>query len=263
MPDREDRRTRNDPYNWLEWGPAKPVEGGLTARTAGRDRPGAPDGAVGSTLIRQIVGRVNAGVASRGRAYARDGQTVSLEIGRGAVDAAVQGALDEPYVVRLRCDVPQRAAMVLPTLLRRVLDDPEAGIPAHAPTAAMDEIAAADLLRGTAITARCTCPYGGVCKHCIAVAYVAAERLDASPAAVAQFLGVPLDGLGARDAAEPRTFRAPQPVFDARRQAALARTFRKLQARTPPARDDVIDAALRTLPAPEPVLRLLGRDDTG
>jgi uncharacterized Zn finger protein len=258
MPPPEPRRS--GPYDWLEWGPAKTVEGGLTART-GRGRSGGTEGAVGSTLIRQIVGRVHDGVASRGRAYARNGQTVSLEIGRGTIDASVQGAMDEPYSVQLRCEVPQRAAVVLPTVLRRVLDDPEAGIPAHAPEAVMAEIAAANLLRGTAVTARCTCPYGGVCKHCIAVAYVAAERLDASPAAVAQFLGVPLDGLRPRDASEPRTFRPPAPRFDARRQAALARSARTLRGRTPPSRDDVLDAALRVLPAPEPVLRSLGRDD--
>jgi uncharacterized Zn finger protein len=259
MPARNTGGARRGPPDWSEWGPAKPVEGGLTAR-AGRRTPDAPHGAVGFTLIRQIVGRVHDGVASRGRAYARNGQTLSLRIGRGEIDASVQGAMDEPYSVRLRCEVPPRAAVVLPTVLRRALDDPAAGIPAHAPAAVMHEIAAADLLRGTAVTARCTCPYGGVCKHCIAVAYVAAERLDASPAAVAQFLGVPLDGLGARDAAEPRTFRPPPPTFDARRQAALARTLRTLQDRTPPTRDAVVEAALRVLPAPEPVLRLLGYD---
>jgi uncharacterized Zn finger protein len=257
MPGRDSGR--NEPYNWLDWGPAKAVEGGLTART--KRARGAPEGAVGATLIRQVVGRVHDGVASRGRAYARNGQTVSLRIARGTIDASVQGALDEPYSVQLRCEIPSRARVVLPTVLRRALDDPEAGIPAHAPEPVMREIAAADLLRGTAVTARCTCPYGGVCKHCIAVAYVAAERLDASPAAVAQFLGVPLDGLGARDPAEPRTFRAPTPTFDARRQAALARSLTALRGRTPPTRDVVLDAAIRVLPAPEPVLRLLGRDD--
>jgi uncharacterized Zn finger protein len=256
MPD-DDR-----PYNWLEWGPAQPVEGGLTARTAGRGAPARTPGAVGSTLIRQIVGRVNPGVASRGRAYARQGQTVTLDIDRGEIRAQVQGALDEPYTVSLRADIPGRAAVVLRALLRRVLDEPEAGIPAHAPAAVLDEIATADLLRGSAVTARCSCPYGGVCKHCVAVAHVAADRLDASPAAIARFVGVPLDALGARDEAEPRTFRPPAEVFDPLRQAALARTLRRLQARTTPSRDDVIDGALRVLPAPEPVLRVLGREPT-
>ena len=47
---------------------------------------------------------------------------------------------------------------------------PTPGSPRTRRAAVLDEIAAADLLRGTAITARCTCPYGGVCKHCVAVA---------------------------------------------------------------------------------------------
>ena len=249
----------NSPYNWMEWGPAQRVEGGLTARADARGEPRHP-GAVGTTLVRQVVGRVNPGVASRGRTYARQGQTVSLEIDRGEVRARVQGALDEPYAVTLTADIPGRAAVVLRSLLRRMLDEPEAGIPAHAPGRVLDEIARVDLLRGTAVTARCTCPYGGVCKHCVAVAHVAAERLDASPAAIAQFVGVPLDGLGARGESEPRTFTLPAAVFDAKRQAALARTLHRLQAKAPPSRDDVIDRALRTLPAPEQVQRALGRD---
>ena len=85
--------------------------------------------------------------------------------------------------------------MVLPAVLRVCSTTPRPGSPPTAPATLMGEIAAADLFRGTAITAAVACPYGGVCKHCIAVAYVAAERLDASPAAVATFLGVPLDGL--------------------------------------------------------------------
>lgn len=247
------------PYNWMEWGPARKVDGGLTARADARGERRHP-GAVGTTLVRQVVGRVNPGVASRGRTYARQGQTVSLEIDRGLVRAKVQGALAEPYAVTLTADVPGRAAVVLRALLRRVLDEPEAGIPAHAPGRVLDEIASVDLLRGTAVTARCTCPYGGVCKHCVAVAHVAAERLDASPAAIAQFVGVPLDGLGARDEVEPRTFTPPPAVFDPKRQAALARTLQRLRAKETPSRDDVIDAALRTLPGAEQVRRALGRD---
>ena len=124
------------------------------------------------------------------------------------------------------------------------------------------ELAALHLLGGSSITARCTCPYGGVCKHCIAVAIVAGERLDESPKAIATFLGV-TEVAFASDAphAGPATasIRAsPAPTYGATRQARLAKAWRRLDAGAAPDRDAVLAAAIDVLRAPDSVRRVLG-----
>ena len=88
------------PENWGWYPPSKPraVEGGLTARSR--------RGAIGQTWWSERFIEVLAGMGmgsrlQRGRAYARKGQVVSLDIAPGLVTAVVQGSRARPYRVRI------------------------------------------------------------------------------------------------------------------------------------------------------------------
>jgi len=200
----------------------------------------------------------------RGRSYARKGQTVSLTIGVGAVRAAVQGASDDPYSVVITVDITPDARAGLIAILRRVVETRRGAIPPHAPPAVVAELAAADLLRGVTIDARCSCPYGAVCKHCITVAILAGERLDESPAAIANFFGVTAADVALRgaiaaedDGPDDAAQAQDTPRFDPRRQARLATSLTAMDATPPSDRDAVVAAAVKILPASDQIRRLL------
>lgn len=247
---------------WDDWGPALPVEGGLvvsgTMRTA---RLGERPKSVGTDIIRRMLESVNTGVATRGRSYARSGQTVTMTIEKGRIHATVQGSAATPYSVTIACTVPDDRRQRLIAAFEHALVDPSKGIPARGTPAVRDEIDACALLDGVDITARCTCPYGEVCKHCIALAYVAADRLDGSPIAVATFMGVRDDDLAeARGTSDAMPTAPSIAAFDSRRQSKLARTLAHVDARVAPSPDEVIRRATKILRPPASTAEQLGLD---
>lgn len=252
---------------WDDWGPALPVEGGLVA--SGKLRGpgvGADVRSLGAEIVRRVVERVNTGVATRGRSYARDGQTITMTIEPGRIHATIQGSASDPYSVTLACTVPIEHRDRLIAAFRHSLPDPASGIPARGSPGLRAEIDDSGLLIGVPITAKCTCPYGAVCKHCVALAYVAAERLDGSPIAIATLLGVrdedlvpavdstdnPANGDEGDDADTALV------IFDPQAQTQLARALGRLDRRDPPTVDDVIARAVRTLQPSEAILAQLG-----
>lgn len=249
---------------WDDWGPALPVEGGLVA--SGKLRGpgvGADVRSLGAEIVRRVVERVNSGVATRGRNYARNGQTVTMTIEPGRIHATIQGSSAAPYSVTLACTVPDEHRERLIAALRHSLPNPASGIPARGTPALRAEIDDSDLLIGVPITARCSCPYGAVCKHCVALAYVAAERLDGSPIAIATFLGVRdddllADGPGTDGESASETPDGATGIFDPRAQIQLARTLTRLDRRDAPTVDDVLARAIRTLQPGAAVLAQLG-----
>ncbi len=245
---------------WDEWGPALPVEGGLVVSgTMRAARLGERPKSVGSDIIRRMLESVNTGIATRGRSYARNGQTVTMTIEKGRIHATVQGSAATPYSVTIACTVPEDRRQRLIEAFEHALVDPSKGIPARGTPALRDEIDTCALLDGVDITAKCTCPYGEVCKHCIALAYVAADRLDGSPIAVATFMGVRDDDLSAARGTRDSTPNPPSvPEYDARRQAKLARTLARLDGRAAPSADDVIRRASKVLRPPASVAEQLG-----
>ncbi len=250
--------------SFFDWGDAQEVEGGLVARRGARQRAAERESthAVGHALLETLSARVNDGVVQRGRSYARKGQTVALAIEPGEIHGSVQGALDEPYAVRLNCTFPPAATAALIETLARVLPRPDVEIPSFATPPVVAELAALDLMRDATVTAHCTCPYGAVCKHCIAVAILAAERLDESPKTLATFLGVAETTFAARAGARaPVTAASSAPTYETGRLARLAKRLSRLDADPPPDRDTVIAAAIGVLPAPDSVRRLLGLRD--
>jgi len=178
--------------NFDDFAPPRRVEGGLRARTA--------RGAIGQSWWSRRFLAVLESFAlgtrlTRGRAYARAGQVLSIDISRGKVTASVQGSREQPYRVSIglpafpelgwaRIEIvlaeqalysAQLLAGELPPELERVFAD--AGLPLF-PAAVGD------------LDMRCSCPDGAVpCKHLAATFYLLAEAFDADPFQILQWRG--------------------------------------------------------------------------
>jgi uncharacterized Zn finger protein len=171
---------------WESWPPSTPleVEGGLKARSV--------RGAIGSTWWskRFIAVLESFGAGSRltrGRAYARKGQVLSLDLEPGVVSGTVQGSRPAPYEVWI----------TMPVLKPAIWKRAESAIAEQA-------LFAAQLLGGelpaeleevitsaggrlfpasfSDLNLRCTCPDWSVpCKHLAATFYLLAETFDDDP----------------------------------------------------------------------------------
>ncbi|GLY28240.1 SWIM zinc finger family protein [Kineosporia sp. NBRC 101731] len=167
-----------------QYGKPRQVENGLTARSARGD--------IGEQWwSRRFIGVLESFALgtrlTRGRAYARKGQVVSLEVGPGVVTAQVQGSRVTPYRVRIGLKKFTRLvwAKVEVVLAEQALfsaqllagEFPRELEPVFAQ-------AGAPLFPGRLadLDLACTCPDGAVpCKHIAAVFYLLAERFDDDP----------------------------------------------------------------------------------
>ncbi|WP_435124721.1 SWIM zinc finger family protein [Micromonospora tulbaghiae] len=167
-----------------DYGPPLRVEGGLRARSA--------RGAIGQSWWSRRFVEVLESFAlgsrlTRGRAYARRGQVLRLDVSPGTVTAEVQGSRPRPYPVRIglaaypeetwrriEAELAGQAffsarllAGDLPAELEELFT--EAGAPLF--PAAIDEL-----------DQNCGCPDFAVpCKHLAATFYLLAEAFDADP----------------------------------------------------------------------------------
>jgi uncharacterized Zn finger protein len=124
---------------------------------------------------------------TRGRAYARSGQVLSLDIGTGHVTALVQGSRVKPYAVKLTVDplTTRQWTRVEQALAARAVF--RARLLAGEMPAEIEEVFAdcgTPLFPKSARDLRmtCSCPDWEVpCKHLAAVCYVLAEAFDADP----------------------------------------------------------------------------------
>lgn len=132
----------------------------------------------------------------RGRSYARKGQVLSIDVGDGAVTAAVQGSRPRPYQVRievrtLSADEWARVAGVLASqaaFTARLL----AG---EMPEAIEEAFQGAGLslfpARIQDLTTDCSCPdWSNPCKHIAAVYYLLGEEFDRDPFLIFQIRGM-------------------------------------------------------------------------
>ncbi|MGC4895393.1 SWIM zinc finger family protein [Micromonospora sp. DT31] len=167
-----------------EYGPPRRVEGGLRARST--------RGAIGSSWWSRRFLEVLESFAlgsrlTRGRAYARRGQVLRLDVAPGLVTAQVQGSRPSPYPVRIGLAAyPQR-------VWRRIEADLagqaffSARLLAGDLPAELEELfdAASAPLFPTDVDEldqRCGCPDFAVpCKHLAATFYLLAEAFDADP----------------------------------------------------------------------------------
>ncbi len=208
-----ERGSRPDPKTWI-FEHVRPirVEGGLHVRS----RRGSIGERWWSRRFIDILERVcDKGRLSRGRAYARSGQVMHLDIAPGQVTAWVQGSRPKPYDVtigvaaygadqwrvlteKLAARALYRAKLLAGEMPPEIEDVfREAGLPLFPGERGLDMA--------------CSCPdWGFPCKHLSAVLYVLAESFDDDPFLVLAWRGMAkedlLDALrAARPADHPRS----------------------------------------------------------
>jgi uncharacterized Zn finger protein len=246
------------PWNlWDETPPPRRVANGLVAAA----RIERPTGGLGSSLVRRVLDRASPGIANRGRGYARAGQTISVEIDRGRIAGEIQGSDALPYQAEITCTVPEVDRRRFVLALQHALPEPVTEIPSSYTRDLRTELAENRILLDAALTVRCNCSYRGVCKHLVALAYVAGEQLDDSPARIAAVLGVTDEDLQVEADVEPEVAEEPETaVFDRRREAQLARSIAALDRRDPLDRDAVLARAAEILHPPPAVANALDLD---
>jgi uncharacterized Zn finger protein len=232
------------PWNlWDESPPPIPVVDGLVAN-ARTERPSA---GLGGSVVRRVLDRTSPGIATRGRGYAQAGQTVSLDFDRGRISGEVQGSDPMPYQVEITCTVPEVDRRRFVRALHHASDEPVTEVPKTASRDLKAELAQNRILVDAPLTVRCNCAYRGVCKHLVAVAYVAGEMLDDSPTNIAALLGVTDTDLATQDPDDESDADVEVATFDKKRQAQLARTLTTLERKEAPDRDEVLRQASEIL----------------
>jgi uncharacterized Zn finger protein len=195
-------RRRRSSYRWdppyPPASPPRPVKDGLRAKSQ--------RGAIGETWWSQrfieVLEDFHEGPRlARGRAYARRGQVIGMDVEAGEVTARVQGSRARPYNVRLCVKVlddadwerVEEAMASQAVFLARLL----AG---EMPHEIGDAFAATglSLFPATAddLDTDCSCPdWENPCKHIAAVYYLLAEAFDRDPFLIFAWRGRPRDRL--------------------------------------------------------------------
>jgi uncharacterized Zn finger protein len=174
---------------WRDWGyyePArpKPVKDGIKTRTQ--------RGAIGETWWSkrwiEVLESFHMGARlTRGRAYARKGQVISIDVEKGIVTAKVQGTQAKPYSVKIALNPLSEkdwdkvtdamasqavfAARLLSGEMPRNIEEAFAEV--EVPLFPVSE---------RELGTDCSCPdWANPCKHIAAVYYLLAERFDDDP----------------------------------------------------------------------------------
>lgn len=204
--------------DWSDYSGPREARGGIKAHSR--------RGAFGTTWwgrrwTETLDGFDAEGRLARGRAYARKGQVLSIDVEPGRVQARVQGSRPKPYAVTVRLGVYDavdwaRAAGVLrerPFFAARLLAD---ALPPELEPA----LAAAGLAlfpqRGTDLETDCSCPDGvSPCKHVAAVFCLLAEEFDRDPFLLFRLRGLSRDALLERVVGVPADVSGPAPAPEA------------------------------------------------
>jgi len=192
---------------WFEAAAPIRVAGGIRARTR--------RGSIGSTwwsrrFIDILEAVCDSGRLARGRAYARKGQVLRLEITPGEATAEVQGSRPEPYRVsvaitaygepewtRLQAALAERAGHRARLLAGEMPPEIEEVFAACGLPLFPTRVAAAGARRThDDLEMSCSCPdWGFPCKHLSAVLYLLAEAFDDDPFLVLAWRGRTKDDL--------------------------------------------------------------------
>jgi uncharacterized Zn finger protein len=127
------------------------------------------------------------GRMTRGRAYARKGQVLSLDVSAGILAARVQGSRSRPYVISINIATPSAEQWrKIEVALQSRLGYAAHLLAGEVPTDLEDVFASVGVklfpTRWTDMKAVCSCPdWGDPCKHQAAVLYVFADQLDRDP----------------------------------------------------------------------------------
>ncbi|SDZ04504.1 Uncharacterized conserved protein, contains Zn finger domain [Micromonospora pattaloongensis] len=170
--------------DFSDFGPPRRVEGGLRARST--------RGAIGQSWWSRRFVEVLESFAlgtrlTRGRAYARRGQVLALDVAPGEVTASVQGSRPQPYAVRIGLRAYPEPVWERVELLLAVQALYAARLLSGDLPPELDEVlieAGAPLFPATVdeLDMSCNCPDFAVpCKHIAATFYLLAEAFDADP----------------------------------------------------------------------------------
>jgi uncharacterized Zn finger protein len=124
---------------------------------------------------------------TRGRAYARQGQVISIDVEPGQVTAKVQGSMPRPYNVKIRLE-PLSAVewdIVTDKMAAQAIFAAKL-LAGEMPTTIEEAFSAAKLslfpTKLDDLHTDCSCPdWANPCKHIAAVYYLLAERFDEDP----------------------------------------------------------------------------------
>jgi len=168
------------------------VAGGLTARST--------RGEIGEQwwskrFVDVLESFALGGRLTRGRAYARQGQVLALEVAPGVVTAAVQGSKRTPYAVRIGLAALPDAGWrrVEAALAQEALCSAQL-LAGQMPPELEDLMASAGARlfpqRLSELRMSCSCPDSAVpCKHLAATFYLLAERFDEDPFEILHWRG--------------------------------------------------------------------------
>ncbi|MEG6511074.1 SWIM zinc finger family protein [Desulforamulus ruminis] len=145
----------------------------------------------------QVLEGFNLGARlSRGRSYARQGQVISLDIGKGTVTAAVQGSRAKPYQVKLKIKVLTQELwqQVIKRLSSEVIYSAKL-LAGEMPADIETIFAAAGVSlfpeREKDLETDCSCPdWSNPCKHIAAVYYVLGQEFDRDPFLIFKLRGL-------------------------------------------------------------------------
>lgn len=184
--------------DWSDYSGPREARGGIKAHSR--------RGAFGTTWwgrrwTETLEGFDGDGRIARGRAYARKGQVLSIDVEPGRVQAHVQGSRPKPYAVTIRIGIYdavdwETAGAVLrqrPFFAARLLAD---ALPPELEPA----LAAAGLTlfprRETDLETDCSCPdWSNPCKHVAAVFCLLAEEFDRDPFLLFRLRGISREAL--------------------------------------------------------------------
>lgn len=151
----------------------------------------------------------------RGKRYARSGQVVSIDVGRGKVSAKVQGSRPLPYTVEISVKALaaadwKRVARGLASQARFAAKLLAGEMPEEIESLFEGEGIALFPSRSKDVTTSCSCPdLSNPCKHVAAVYYLIGEELDRDPFLIFKLRGKSREELVAMLDEVPRARAAP------------------------------------------------------
>lgn len=149
---------------------------------------------------------------TRGRAYARKGQVVSIQMEKGCISAEVQGSRAKPYAVTMRVKPLEADAWAtIGHALRKEVLFSAALLSGQMPQQIEEIFKKSKLslfpVKKDDFTTDCSCPdWSNPCKHIAAVYYLVAEEFDRDPFLLFKLRGIEREallellGTGASDA---------------------------------------------------------------
>src|SRR5262249_43445463 len=140
------------------------------------------------------------GRLQRGRSYARHGQVLSIDIGKGEVNASVQGSRPTPYSVKIQVQplTPEQWKAVASTAAGQAVFASKllSGEMPHEIDAAFRKADVSMFPSDSRdLKTECSCPdWSNPCKHLAAVYYLLGEEFDRDPFLIFKMRGMDREG---------------------------------------------------------------------